>query len=179
MNLSQYYGKTPYKLFYPHFKSISVYLVDGLLTSPSTLSDFVNLVSETPKNFINTNLAHIVPHLILTGRRDILFAVAEVVEKPAPALVLDHLPTILFHLLMRSESEMERGFAILLKLMSVAVDAAQLIVLAGTCPLLFMLVIELGDEDPSVVIKVRGLLRMLSALSIFPLTGVPPLFFPG
>lgn len=160
VNLARHQGKTPYKLLYPHFKEISVQLVDALLSSPSLLSDFVTLVSETKENFLTTNLHHIIPHLVLTNRKDLIAALASMLDRTPVSLVVAHIQSTLFRVLMRDADETERGISILLKLTEAnkkGIKPSDLVTIAETCPLLFLLVVELGNEDETVVARVGPL----------------------
>jgi hypothetical protein len=139
------------------------------------LSDFVTLIHETEENFLATTLAHTTPHLVLHRRQDILFALARKVHKEVPEILLENLLGILYHILVQEDGLTERGFAFMLKALATSmvdrqgrnedVRAGELLRIAEPVKLLYMLIVDLGDEDPALVQRVRRSCAFLRARS--------------
>lgn len=165
LSVAAHHGQTPYKFFYPHFKSIAVRLVDSLLSAPSMLSDFVTLIHENEENFLATTLAHTTPHLVLHRRQDILSALARKLRKEVPEILLENILGILYHILIQENELTESGFAFMLRALARSmvdrqgrnedVRAGELLRIAEPVKLLYMLIVDLGDEDPVLVQRVR------------------------
>ncbi|CDZ97128.1 serine threonine-protein kinase atr [Phaffia rhodozyma] len=168
LSLAHFHQRTPHKLFYPYFKSISLRLVDSLIIAPSALSDFVNLIDETQENFLETTVAYTVPHVVLQFRKDILYAMGRIMKKEVAEILLDNILEILYHVLMQSAPLTEKGFIFLIGAVGThaggeeggkrdyPVKAGDLLKMAEPVKLLYKLVVDLGDEDISVIRKAEA-----------------------
>ena len=191
VSFAHHHGKTPYKLFYPFFKGISIRLVESLVSAPSMLADFVSLVNETQENFLSTTLIHTIPQLVLLQRKDILQSISKIIRKTVPVILIDSLLEILCAVLLAPDAQTDRGFTFLVGLLGGAgldrkgrvekVTAGGLIQTSEPVKLLYTLVVELGDTDEKIVKRVSFnlnslFLRVLLSLAFGELTSSFPSF---
>lgn len=129
------------------------------------LSDFVTLIHETEENFLATTLSHTTPHLVLFGRKDILFAISRKVHKEVPEILLENLLGVLYSVLIQDEEVTAAGFKFMLNALATSMvdrqgrgenlKAGELLRIAEPVKLLYTLIVDLGNEDPALVIRVR------------------------
>nr|XP_019011517.1 uncharacterized protein I206_03617 [Kwoniella pini CBS 10737]OCF50298.1 hypothetical protein I206_03617 [Kwoniella pini CBS 10737] len=155
LGLSRYHHKTPYTLLSPFIRPISILLAEHINRSPEMVAETMQFIGLTRQNFLETNLKHILPALIMVHNKDALQQVASIVKQKMGVILTDHVSHILaqaflhpdrtdsaINFLVKLLQDMMRGNPKALSNLSIPS-----LMTACMVDLIVMLIVELGDSD--------------------------------
>ena len=142
------------KLASPYFADISLYLVENMVSTPSIMTEAMDLFELARRDFFANNLEHILPTLVRKGNRVALQQVANTLRplpngeaSPPGALIVDSAAKVMAPIFLQPlQEDVDIGITNMMALLDGKIDFIRF---AKTCEVstLGMLVVELGDSD--------------------------------
>ncbi|WWC71522.1 uncharacterized protein I206_105480 [Kwoniella pini CBS 10737] len=136
-------------------RPISILLAEHINRSPEMVAETMQFIGLTRQNFLETNLKHILPALIMVHNKDALQQVASIVKQKMGVILTDHVSHILaqaflhpdrtdsaINFLVKLLQDMMRGNPKALSNLSIPS-----LMTACMVDLIVMLIVELGDSD--------------------------------
>ncbi|KAI8818829.1 uncharacterized protein EV422DRAFT_536978 [Fimicolochytrium jonesii] len=150
------------QLIAPLRRPISIYMIGKWESDPRICRTFLPLYGMTGQDFVQQNLQHILPHLVVEQASDGIRQIAIMVKTPPDRMLLNEGGTILPFIFMQ-DGDSAATLHFYLKMISQHVGIAD-VVRSYSLRIIINICMELGDCDPTVLGKAESALKTVSQI---------------
>lgn len=164
--LAIYRDVKTYALVNPHFAILSPLLINADKSSQVTLAAAAECFRQSTASLLAATREHTLPPLVLSNNLDMMKKIASASEKSIPEILYASASGVIAFLLMQSPEKRDTGLRVFMGLMK-SLEGSQMLSLPDILasikvPLVYKLVLELGDEQEKVFTRVSTVAEFMS-----------------